>query len=340
MRRFSMDPIKYRKPGSPTGRLQGSEFIRVLTPEGVFASFPKDEEIDAFLEQQGRTYRYSDFLVEGGTPATFYVGSDMEQEYYRVLLDLIRDAPLLLEPQPNVPQDPDSEYFKDDEAGAALRMVIGEKLGYSKRDLNLVLRLNYRADGYLNLAKSLGLSLHPFLPALPYQVEGIVDGNKRAFEIYHRINQAIRNLDDKSNEITEFSRISVPPLCRLVLKNCKNSGKSIAVEILNLRYATREFRRYMTEFERKMERAESLKERKELKNEMENGWSALVKKDEQPATRLIYRLWELVKDPTKIKLGDLLTQEGRQRFVINRVGGLHDFWDELWWQSSIFTALF
>ncbi len=58
---------------------------------------------------------------------------------------------------------------------------------------------------------------------------------------------------------------------------------------------------------------------------------ALVERIEKPSSRIIYTLWDLVKKPTEFlaSFGDKLAETGRQRYVVDRVAGLHDFWREL-----------
>jgi len=65
--------------------------------------------------------------------------------------------------------------------------------------------------------------------------------------------------------------------------------------------------------------------------EFDSALKQLLEKETRQSTRVIYMLWDILKEPTKIlqALGDKVTKRGRERYIVGRVKGLHDFWDDL-----------
>ena len=102
-------------------------------------------------------------------------------------------------------------------------------------------------------------------------------------------------------------------------------------EIIELRYRHRGFRQYLTDYERKWDTASTRADRINLRNEFDNAWKTFVVSQEKPSTRIIYTLWDILKNPVKTlpAIGDKLRAKGHELSIIGRVRGLHDFWKEL-----------
>ena len=117
----------------------------------------------------------------------------------------------------------------------------------------------------------------------------------------------------------------------MALANCKGSRNVLAEEIFNLRHRHRDFRQYLTDYDKAWDTAQTRKERMDIKNEFENAWQTLTTAENRPSTRFVYVLWDVFKNPTRIlqSIGDKAADRGRELSVIGRARGLHDFWNDL-----------
>jgi hypothetical protein len=66
-----------------------------------------------------------------------------------------------------------------------------------------------------------------------------------------------------------------------------------------------------------------------LQDEIDAGLAAVAGLTLASKDRLIYRVWDLLKDPTKIlqAIGDVFVARGRKEAAIGRVHGLKAFWN-------------
>jgi hypothetical protein len=128
-----------------------------------------------------------------------------------------------------------------------------------------------------------------------------------------------------------FGRVAIPALAELVLGRCKDSANAIPLELLEVRNAHSRFREYLTAYERKWSAATSKREQWKLKAEFDGALKQVLEKEMRQSTRLIYTLWDILKQPKDIlvAIGDKIVKKGREKYAVGRVKGLHDFWDDL-----------
>jgi hypothetical protein len=130
---------------------------------------------------------------------------------------------------------------------------------------------------------------------------------------------------------SQFERSRIPALTEVVLGRCKDSPSAIVIELLELRRIHRGFREYLTACERKWNSAITKREQWKLQSEFDSALKLLMEKEKRQSTRLIYRLWEYIKAPTKIvtTIGDRAAKKGQDKYLVGRAKGLHDFWNDL-----------
>jgi hypothetical protein len=313
--------------------LQDSSLVKLLEQSGVLRSVP-EARLDEYLSRQGRDYRFAGLIKDFHWAGTsFYIEPGGEKQRYRALLDLVRRTPLWLQPLLIVPEDAWDGPPVDGECKLISANIKARLMGFSPSDLDLIQGLNLLAYAYFDLARNTGMNLVPFFAALPHHIGAIRRNNQVALALYHKIT---RELEKQDSEVEaahgpHFRRVPIPPLCQLVLRNCKDSPQALGPEILNLRHRHRSFRQYLTGYERAWNSAKTRSERMKLQNDFNNAWQGLIVKEKKPSTRWIYTLWDILKDPHKIlqAIGDKLAEKGRHQYVVNRVNGLHDFWRDL-----------
>jgi hypothetical protein len=175
------------------------------------------------------------------------------------------------------------------------------------------------------------MNMYPTFVALPHQLGAVRSSNRKARELYESIIENILAMDDELVGKENYRRISIPPLLSIVLEKCKDKATAIGIEICELRNRHKVFRKYLTGYEKEWKLAKTRSDRLKLSQDFDNAWQELTKRYEAPPTRIIYQIWDVLKEPTKVlqKLGDKLAQKGKELSVISRAAGLHDFHQEL-----------
>jgi len=338
------DPLhQFRRDAPPIsvpGVLQSSGFIKLLVREGAIREFPEQSVIDAHLIARGREYRYARFLADAyqSTRSFVYGGPEEEATWLRVYFDVVSKASSLLQPrrllpapQRGDPKPAESELVLGGQE--VLPMTLGKSISLTNNDLAFIEGMNFRAKAFLDLARNTELHLHPFYLALPHQVGAIRQNNSQALELFQKVRTALNSMEGEEEAVGEsaFGRRSIPALAQIVLSRCKDSPNAIVHELLALRNEHRKFREYLTNYERKWNLADSKREQWKLEKEFASALKSLLEKETPSSTRLIYTLWDVLKEPTKIlqSIGDKLSKRGREEYIIGRVKGLHDFWDDL-----------
>ena len=320
------------------GVLKNSDFVKLLVQESAIRLFPETPVIDAFFVAQGRNYSFAQFLADFHWSRDSFVYADPTDEADRLnaYVDVVSKAPLLLEPRKWVPNSiklESGDELKLVEGQQLSAMILEKQLSLGEGDLLFIEGLNYKAKAFLDLAQNVGLHLHPFYLSLPHQIGAIRQNNSRAMELFRQLEEGVKALPEQKDSVGEsqFQRSPIPALTEVVLGRCKDSPRSIALELLELRNVHRKFRDYLTTYERNWNLAHTKRERWKLKLEVDNAVKMLLEKERRPGTRVIYTLWDFIKEPSKIvkTIGDKVVKRGQDKYVVGRVKGLHDFWNDL-----------
>jgi len=327
-------------PNSIPGILRNSDFVNLLVQEEAIREFPMETVVDTHFVTDGRDYTYGRFLADAAWSTDSFAYSSPEEEASRleIYLELVSRAPRLLQPERLLPPSirPGSEQV---ESGLMvggreiLLMMLGRSLSLSNDDLLTIEGMNFRAKAFLDLGRNTGLHLHPFYLALPHQIGAIHQNNSKALELFHKLQDKLNSMQDQEEGVGEsgFGRVPIPPLAEVVLGRCKDSKDAIPLELLDLRNVHRGLREYLTDYEQRWNSAPTKREQWKLRVEFDSALKQLLEKETRQSTRVIYMLWDILKEPTKIlqALGDKVTKRGRERYIVGRVKGLHDFWDDL-----------
>jgi hypothetical protein len=334
-----LDPANYHtrtdlRAGNVTSTLFGSDFCQQLLKAKALETFPAHSLVDKQLKGFGRDYEMLNFVMDSTwSLATFSLAEPgREQSNLETLRDL-SEVPEVFSGDYLIDTSLSTLGFVQLESPALLGALV--KYGFSAADLKHVDGLNHRAKAFLDLSRNLGMNIYPPFAALPHQFGAVRASNTKARRVYEdlagRIEARLVAAEDHPVGGDSYSRVPVAPLTQIVLASAKDSPRAFAEEICELRQKHREFRGYLTDFERAWTSAVTKQERIRLTNEMENAWKSLVERIERPSTRIVYQLWDILKKPTEIlaAFGDKLTESGRKRYVMDRVAGLYDFWREL-----------
>lgn len=306
-----------------------SPFVQELMTGGGLTQFPDRVVVDDHLEARGSDYNYISFIndlmwmlssfcsPEPGDQMTTYEMQSMLMEGFPGIFqskDLVEDY------------EPDSLSSYNDPTAALLALQ-----GFPVKTLLQLEGWNRIGCAYTDMSRSLGVNLYLVDVAIPHHLGGIQASNLKARELYEAIESRLDIVDSDSVGNSDYYRLEIPPLCQMVLDNSKDSRSALADEVLQLRHRHRKFRQYLTEYEIAWSAAKTRDDRLRLKTEFDNAWKTLTTAEDRPSTRLIYRLWDILKSPTKIleKVGDTLADRGKEISVIEQVRGLHDFWHDL-----------
>jgi len=322
-------------PASLPGRLRNSDFVRALIRGEAIRPFPQESLVDAFLASKRRDYSYGHFLADAywGTASFAYGEPEEEPNRLQLYVELVSEAQPLLLPQRLVPHGQRGAGLTIGGPELLTTTMLSHRLSLNQNDMKFIEGLNFRAKAFLDLARNTGLHLHPFYLGLPHQVGAIRHTNSKALELFRQVVEKANSLEPDENGIgdDEFSRMPIPPLLQVLLGRCKDSPKGFVTELLGLREDWRKFREYLTEYEKQWSSAGSKRERWKIKTEFEKALDLVHEREKRSSTRIIYTLWDFFKEPTKVlkTFGDKLSKRGREEYIIGRVKGLHDFWEDL-----------
>lgn len=148
--------------------------------------------------------------------------------------------------------------------------------------------------------------------------------------MYAALQERIDSIDEALSEV-DFRDVRIPPLCQIVLDKARDNKSGIVEEMIALRDRHSLFRASLNAHDAAWKAADTRRERLRLEKEFANAWGAIVKGENEPKTRLIYTVWDILKAPTKIPqaIGDKLAAKGKESAIVAQVGGLHTFWREL-----------
>lgn len=313
-------------------QIQQSNFVRELSREGGLTLAPA-EEIDARLVSKGTGYRLANFVADASWAGLSFASATPEGETndYRSLVDLVKDAPAALATKDLITMSRPGILAGD--ASVFLATV----LGFNEDDLRIIEGLNHRAAAYVDLTRHLGIDLYPVYSALPHQLGAVGAHHLRVRRIYDTVEKRVVRDDQTMVGESEFSRVAIPPIAQIAMARCNGDPAALGQELLALRERHHKFRRYLTDFDRQWNDAETRADRSRLIREFAGSWNTLLAKENRPqaskASRIIGFMWDIVKRATPVGAaaagGDKVMTTWQEQSIIRRVSGLHDFYQEL-----------
>lgn len=304
--------------------IRESAFVRELVACDALSHFYDTEDVNKYLEQKGSEYRTTDFLIDSTYMGHSFCSKTVtaERNNCRLLVELISAVPDVFEVDELL--SPTSN-----DIAMEIRSPIVPKLAamkFSASDMHAISGLNHRAKAYNDISSSLGCHLYPVLAAMPHQIGATNVRNMQARQIYEKIKNHVTRGDIEAPGSTALHRVSIPPLCQIVLDRCMDSAKALGSEICRIRNEHIKFRTFLTEYERRWVSAKSREERNVLTQEFDNAWKTFVERESRPTTRIVYMLWNVLKKLNPLEgIGDILSKFGHEESIIGKVSGLHDF---------------
>jgi hypothetical protein len=335
------DPIRmHLGSDAPPGArmLQESPLVRLLVSEGALELFPDRPFIDAALAEEGRDYDYLDFLTDyvWTTNSAFWAEPDGERGRLQLYSEIVDSAYPLLTHESLVPEVESSLVFGPE----SLMLLLGRQLRLSNDDLIFLEGLNHHSRALFTLCRNLRIHLQPFYLSQPHHLGTLDQNNSRAVTLYRQLLEEIEKRDrsaaavagqTEAPEQSGFQRVSLPALVGQLLDRCVDQSNAIGPELLELRRRRARFRSYVREFDQRWSEARTKEQLWDLGKEWNAAITKMGEKQDRPSTRLIYIIWDILKDPVKMlqAVGDKLAARGREECIIRRVDGLHDFWRDL-----------
>lgn len=333
------DPLNHTSSNESDGEtisgiLITSSFIQDLITSEAISPLPHQKSIDEHFTRNQIEYKMFDFALDVLWQGISFSMANPEDELsqYEVLTELMR-LPQIFEEEDLTIRQPNESVIELNPAFFYSRI-----LRLSREDLKFVEACNRRAKGYIELAKHLGVSLYPTCVALPHQIGAVRSSNSRARQLYQSIIEHVTKDDEADKDISAteigengFSRVPIPPFCQIVLEQSRGAMNSIPSLVAELRHKHRNFRKYLTDYEQAWDLIRTREERSKLLSEFQNAWQTLIEEKKRPSTRIIYKIWRVLKNPlnTLEEIGDLIAARGNELSVIDRVNGLHDFYKNL-----------
>jgi hypothetical protein len=313
-------------------QLQQSNFVRELSREGGLTLAPA-EQIDAVLVSKCTGYRLANFVMDASWVGLSFASATPEGEAndYRNLVDLVKGAPAALATKDLITMSRPGVLAGD--ASVFLATV----LGFNEDDLRIIEGLNHRAAAYVDLTRHLGIDLYPVYSALPHQLGAVGAHHLEVRRIYDTVENYVVRDDQTTVGESGFSRVPIPPIAQIAMARCKGDPAALGQELLALRERHQKFRRYLTEFDRQWNEAETRRDRSRLARDFTGSWDTLLAKENRPhasrARRIIGFIWDIVKSATLVGAmaagGDKVMTTWQEQSIIRRVSGLHDFYQEL-----------
>jgi hypothetical protein len=157
-------------------------------------------------------------------------------------------------------------------------------------------------------------------------------------QAYHCIRKIIADAKAKVESIEDsfdfrggYDLLPVPHFARILLSNCA-SREDIPRGLIELRERYEPLRKTVTQYNSRLQDAQSISDLQRIDHELRTAWVNLLKKDEQDlSSRLVYRIWDVVKSGPKmlIEFLDQLRKKDELEYPIFRVRGLFDLWSDL-----------
>jgi hypothetical protein len=177
-------------------------------------------------------------------------------------------------------------------------------------------------------AQLAALNLYTVPTAIPHQLGVLSTINLKARAAYDEIGTKIQFLVDDKVGHAAFQCRPSPPLTAIAVTRCKGDLRVLPEVVMGMRHEYRGFRRYLTDYESAWNSARNRIERIQLKTDFDAALAKLIERGTRPHDRLFYKLWDVVKSPTRIlqSLGDRLVAVGREEAIVGQVAGLSALW--------------
>jgi hypothetical protein len=130
-------------PSSVHGVLRNSQLVNLLVQENALRVFPETSAVENYFVDQGRDYSFGQFFADLHWSQDSFFYSDPADEATRldIYVDVVSNAPLLLQPQQLVPRsvklNEDGGTVKLPEPQELLAMSLAAQLSLSEPDLLL-----------------------------------------------------------------------------------------------------------------------------------------------------------------------------------------------------------
>lgn len=181
------------------------------------------------------------------------------------------------------------------------------------------------------LSLSLGSRLHPVLPL--YAVTSQIDFFKSipiSLDLYRKMADVYNVNTEEILKHCGYSRLPLPPLTTILLSRCR-SKEEIPFRLKELRDEFSSLREVCRLHEIRLNNTLTLREQFEVIKEYEEFWESFSKRYKNRSTRLIFRIWDIVKEANPLKYFtksvDNLIEWDQERVILNRFKGLLDMWN-------------
>ncbi len=307
--------------------------IKGLMDQGVLRRPPTNDELNDCFSAVGAKFDMVDFIADfRSTLQPFTVIGASEATAYEMSAQIVREVPQAFRQEWLTTPDDQEAYERTVRAG--LNEPRGPegpaliKLGFSESELETIEGWNGQGRALSRYAGLLGLNLYITPRAAPHILGSQANRNEIARKVYQRLTNEAESKTATDIGQSAFSYHPIPPIVATVLGQSAGNPAELLDAILSARHKFRAVRKYLTDFETRWARTTTVRERKVLQDEIDAGLAAVAGLTLAGKDRLIYRVWDLVKDPTKIlqTIGDVLVARGRKEAAIGRVQGLRAFW--------------
>jgi hypothetical protein len=298
--------LNLSSPMFPNGR----PLLHLLAKDGLLRTIVEGEE---HLKEDIGTVIYTFKLKEGET-------LDTNHEWMRVYKDNV-DKKLLSQILPHfkIGVTPDTTPL----------LVLGGSKGSANHAIVLFNRdIRSLLSSILSLSK--GSNFHIALPL--YAIKAQADYFPRiapSVELYRSIAKIHGVAVEKILEHSGYKEIPLPPLTSILLSRCKTRD-DIPLQLEQLRSEFAGLREAGRLHEQRLINANTIREQFEVIEEFNEFWDTYSKKMHKKTTRIIYRLWDIVKEANPLswvtKTLDELKVRDQEKVILNRYKGIHDIW--------------
>ena len=308
--------------------IDASPLVERLTDAGVLKKLPM-EEAQQELDGLGAGYSWGDFLGDYYWRQQMFLTPDpaAQMEAYQWARDLLLNHSAIYGKKRLTELDQQGGHTPVE--SSAKELVEG---GVPCENIVLLEGWNHKAAALVDLSAHLRLNLYVVDTFVPHQLGYTESRNAKVRQLYERVVQEAKILEgDEDVGHTGYATVPVPALALLVLQSCLGDLHAFPDALLEIRDKHAGFRRTLTDFEHAWSAAGSRRDRSKLEAEFKHALTSLVKDETRPADRLVYKLWDVVKEPGKViaRIGDKLAAAGRRERIIGQVRGFGKFWDDL-----------
>lgn len=180
------------------------------------------------------------------------------------------------------------------------------------------------------LSLSSGSRLHPALPLYAAKAQAnFFSAHTPSISLYTQLANIHNVRVEELLKYRGYREIPIPPLASILLSRCK-AHTDIPAQLKKLRSEFQDLRDAGRLHEQRLENASSIGEQLDIMAEFDELWDVFSKKTKHKTTRLIYRVWDIVKEANPLKwltkTVDHFAVWEQNQFILNRYKGLMDIW--------------